>query len=109
MASLGFNGLLIRGKGISHNGTGNGQRTRNDPLLPIDSKFSELLTSVRTDRATACQCAFRILVLPSISAYLTFAKFPAARRIMLHSSMSKTVHASAIAAEALTCPLRAGR
>src|SRR5690606_36132428 len=43
-------------------------------------------------RAIACQCAFSILVSPSILAYLTFAKFPASHGIMLHSLTSKTVH-----------------
>ncbi|MGJ1283724.1 hypothetical protein ACR78F_07460 [Sphingobacterium spiritivorum] len=98
----------MKGIGSSRVGTGNGQRTRNDPLLPIYSKLSELLTSVRTDRAIACQCAFSILVSPSIG-------LPHFRKIS-HSSRDnasllnvKDRPCSAIAADALTCPLQAGR
>ncbi|MBB1644545.1 hypothetical protein A9970_11320 [Sphingobacterium sp. UME9] len=92
IASLGFNGLLIRGKGISHDGTGNGQRTRNDPLLPIRiSCRSYSRQSVRTGLLPAN--ALSAYWYRQVLAYLTFAKFPVPRRIMLHSSMSKTVHA----------------
>src|SRR5690606_14638524 len=108
MASLGFNGLLILGKGFSHNGTGNGQRTRNDPLLPVRiSCRSYSRQSVRTGllpaNALSAYWYCQIFGLPH------FRKISRSSRDNASLLNVKDRPCSAIAADAITCPLQAGR
>src|SRR5690606_14591980 len=108
IASLGFDGLRIKGIGFSHVGTGNGQRTRNDPLLPIRiSCRSYSRQSVRTG----------LLPANALSEYWYRQAFglPHFRKISCSSQDNASLldvkdrPCSALAADAITCPLRAGR
>lgn len=74
-------------------GTDNGQRTRNDPLLPVMSDFGT--THVDPYRSGfRLPMRFRILVLTVAGLNLTFAKFLTSKEIMLRPPMSKNIQAS---------------